>query len=213
MRLRALALVAVALAAPLSAGARPAATSTTVIDRTFSCSATPDTVKKIQVSAVSGFRDPANRQRWKWPAAAAVTSHFRGVVGVIAGALPNSSWRALSINPERCKATAGRVPLSASGLTGGVASRLQGVNTVGSDAYECVVSSRLLVRVRAVFRAPVALRVQRFFGQPILMPTTAAAAQEGQFAVRTQAGKPLAYASVSETGKATLFTARSCVSD
>ncbi len=130
MRLPALVLVAVVLAAPLSAGARPAAT---VIDRTFSCSATPDTLRKIQASAVSGFRDPEDAQRWKWLASAAVSSRFRPVASVAAGALPDSRYRALGVNPERCRATTRRVPLSASGLTGGIASQLQ-----GSDAYDCV---------------------------------------------------------------------------
>ncbi len=69
------------------------------------------------------------------------------------------------------------------------------------------------MRVRVVFRVPVTLRVQRRFGQQTLTTTTATAAREAQLAVRTVAGKPLAYASASETGKARLFVAPSCVSD
>lgn len=206
MRLRALALVAVALVAPLSAGARPAAPAATVIDRTRSCSATPDTVRKFRVSAVSGFRDPANRQRWKWTANFAAESRGLTVAYVNAGDLPESRWRAMGINMAKCRTSAGRVPLSARGLTGGLASQLQ-----GSDAYECVVTGRVLVRVRAVFRAPPIFRVRRAYGEPI--SETSTPVREAQLAIRTLTGKALAYATASEAGKATLFTAPSCVSD
>lgn len=214
MRLRALALVAVVLVAPLSAGARPAAPAApaaTVIDRSLSCAATPDTVRKIVVSAESGFRDPTNQQRWKWPAGATLRSSGYFVVYAYVGTLPDlppgaGQYRSLGINMGRCRASTARVPLSARGLTGGVASQLQ-----GSDAYECVVARRVLIRVRAVFRAPATFRVRRSFGEPI--HETATPAKDVQLAVRTQAGKPLAYARVSETGKATLFVAPGCASD
>lgn len=206
MRLRALALVTFALVVPLSAGARPAAPAATVIDRTLSCAATPDTVRKIRVSAASGFRDTANRRRWKWTGNFLAESRFLTVAYVNAGDLPESRWRAMGINMGKCRTSAERVPLSGRGLTGGLASQLQ-----GSDAYECVLTNRVLVRVRAVFRAPPIFRVRRAYGEPI--SETSTPVREAQLAIRTLTGKPLAYATASETGKATLFVAPGCVSD
>jgi hypothetical protein len=196
-----------------SAGAQSAPSR--IVDRAFLCSVPLQAgLRQIEVSAVSGFRDPDNRRRWRHNAAAAVGKLGVGDAWVSAGDLPGGARdRALGIDAQNCRSTTARAPFSTKGLVGGVASQLQGGQHVGSDAYECQASSRVVIRIRALFRAPTRLEVQRRFGRRILTTVTAVVAREAQLAVRTQTGKPIAYASATESGKARLFTAPSCLPD
>jgi hypothetical protein len=98
----------------------------------------------------------------------------------------------------RCKPAGKRAPLSRRGLVGGPAGPF-------GDEYTCVVPRSLLIRVRAAFRAPVALELKRGYysaDERVL---------RGQLAVTTLAGEPIVYAEVAEAGgKASLFTSKAC---
>ena len=78
-------------------------------------------------------------------------------------------------------------------------------------AYGCVAGARVLLRVRAVFPSPVRLTTRRLFGARMLAPTASVPARQVQVAVRTRAGKTLAYASLFENGQAKLYASPSCV--
>ena len=91
---------------------------------------------------------------------------------------------------------------------GGQASQLQ-----DSDSYDCQASRRVLVRITARFGRPVDFRSRVVYERRRYATTVGVPAQSAAFAVATMTGKPLVYATVSETGTARLFTARSCVPD
>lgn len=117
--------------------------------------------------------------------------------------VPN--WRLVYIGATEvllspaCRRSTARVALTSRGLSGGVADRF-------GDESDCWTPRRVLIRVRAVFRSPVTLRL----GSPYRFPELFARGKvkEASLAMRTPAGKPLAFATVSETGRARLFTAR-----
>ncbi|MEX2646536.1 MAG: hypothetical protein WD249_09770 [Gaiellaceae bacterium] len=99
-----------------------------------------------------------------------------------------------------CSRSTARVALTSRGLSGGVADRF-------GDELDCWTPRRVLVRVRAVFQSPVTLRLGSPYGFRELFAR--GKVQEAVLVVRTQAGKPLAFATVvSETGRARVFTAR-----
>lgn len=187
-----------------------------IIDRSFSCSVVLRAgARVIDVSATSGYRDPDNRSQWKWLASAYTRTRDGFPVYVSAGAPPpvpdpgaTRQTRWLTIDSQLCESTTASATLSAKGLVGGPASQLQ-----GSDEYECTTPSRVIFRIRAVFRTATTLRVQRLFGQRRLTTANAAIVREARLAVRTPSGKPLAYAEVFESGKARVFAARTCVHD
>jgi hypothetical protein len=193
------------------------------IDRTFLCTnAAQFGVRQINVVATSGFRDSG---RWKWLASASIANtrtqptklkvgttntNWGVAVAAGAGAIANdpaapgpkhaylSFW---STMPERCRSVpSAHVPLPARG--GDLAGPL-------SETYECAGSRRTYVRVRAVFRVPTALRLNRTTGNL----TASAPVREGYVAARTESGALLAFARVSETGKARILTAPSCAPD
>jgi hypothetical protein len=104
----------------------------------------------------------------------------------------------VGISGRSCNPTKASVPLSAAGLRGGPAAAL-------GDELECDVPRRVLVRVRAVLTTRAGLHGREF--ESVHVPV-----QEAKLAARTVAGRPLSYATVSQSGKATLFTAKGCVS-
>ena len=103
----------------------------------------------------------------------------------------------VGVRGELCNPTRAVVPLTAAGLRGGAAAPL-------GDELKCDVPRRVLVRMRAVFDSRAVLRGKEFESAHVPV-------REAKLAVRTVAGKQLAYATVSQTGKATLFTAKGCV--
>jgi hypothetical protein len=103
----------------------------------------------------------------------------------------------VGIRGDLCNPTKATVPLTASGLHGGAAAPL-------GDELKCEVPRRVLVRIRAVLASRARLHGREF--ESIHVPVL-----EAKLAVRTLAGKPLSFATVSQSGKATLFTARGCV--
>jgi hypothetical protein len=106
----------------------------------------------------------------------------------------------LAYDNARCGPTRTRVPLSPRGLTGGVASAF------GED-IRCIVPTTVLVRVHATFRDPVDEEPNKA-GDFV---SALGRIVRGQVAVRTRAGKPVAYADVVDGGRARVFTAKGCL--
>jgi hypothetical protein len=183
-----------------------------LIDRTLHCSVPLHAgVRQIRAAATTGTRDQENRSRWKHLANVTVAAgggvyNSVGLVGGAAGApeptdvlFPGAGQ---GVYIERaCRLVSARVPLTTRGLPqGGIASPLR-------DSYECVAPRTVLVRVRARFSVPTRLRLRGGTLQ------SGAPVREVVVAVRTTTGKPLVYASASESGKARLFTAGNCFPD
>ena len=102
------------------------------------------------------------------------------------------------MNSSMCRPSTAKVALSPTSLRGGAA-------TTVVVALDCAAPRRLLVRFRASVEGSSALR-----DRARLFLATNAPAREAKLAVRTLAGKLLAYADVSDSGKARLFTAKGC---
>ncbi|MEX1357456.1 MAG: hypothetical protein WD981_02420 [Gaiellaceae bacterium] len=122
------------------------------------------------------------------------------------GRLALISERSIELSPPPgCQRSTGRVALTSRGLSGAVASPF-------GDEFDCWTPRRVVIRVRAVFTSPVTLRLGRPWGFPLLFAR--GNVTEASVAVRTQSGKRLAFATVSDTGRARVFTARrDCFAD
>ena len=188
-----------------------------VIDRSFSCSVRLWAgARIIDASAWSGFRDPEDPTRWKWLANAGVGGRdVISFIGMSAGAPPpkpdvgaSLMTRWLNVNAKRCAPSSRNVEFSFRGLEGGQASQLQ-----STDRYECPATRTIVIHLRAEFRTPTTLRAQTLYRDRYFTTSSPAVVRKGQFAVAAQSGKPLVYATVSETGRTRLFTASSCVPD
>jgi hypothetical protein len=187
-----LVLIAAALVAPLSAYARTDGASVTVIDRTVVCQAgIYGGIPKLHIVASSAIRSGPQEH----PAEVSVVSKTGRLTGVGGGYM--------DLTPQ-CKRSTAHVPFTTRRLSGFVASQFE-------DDLGCPTTSRVLIRVRAVFPGRAALRL----GSPIpgspRVWYAIAPVDKGEIAVRTLKGKPIAYESFSsETGKARLFTKGSC---
>jgi hypothetical protein len=176
----------------VSGAASGAGSGARVIDRTLLCSiAMRGGIRLLEISASA--------------ATATGTAHF----GVSTNWTPDAglvsvSTESLSLNPTRCTKARLRVALTTEKLEGGL---------VGPSEreFECESPSRVLVRLRAVFRSRAVLETHRDFGYPELR--AGGQVKEAALAIRTQAGRPLAFASVHESGRARLFGARGCIED
>jgi hypothetical protein len=193
------------------AGAEPAASR--IVDRTLSCPVGARAgVRAVTVRGQAGVRDIEDRSKWKFLASATVSGEYAPFAGVNAGNPVADLAPGVPARPERlwiatdptCRSTA-RIPFTRSGLYRASATQL-------GNSYDCRPGSRVLVRVRGVFRSPTSLRVRRL-PHGITRLVASGTIREGFLAVRSAAGKPLAYAEVFETGKTRLFTAGSCVED
>lgn len=203
----ALALGAAAFLAYAAGAAPPSVTR--LVDRSLTCTTGyHGGARVIFVRAQSAFGEGAALE---WLASADVSTAGQPVpskpnyrptlAGVSAGwpPPPPLSSGGLGFENRRCVPSKSRIALSSRGLTGGPAAQL-------GDEYTCIVPRTVLVRIRARFREPAALRStnrQRFF-------SALGRVERGQIAVTTTAGKPLVYAEVADSGKARLFTARGC---
>ena len=98
----------------------------------------------------------------------------------------------------RCDDESG-ASLARRGLVGGVA------GTFG-DELRCIVPRTVLVRVRATFREPVAEEPNKAGG----FITASGRIITGQIAVRTLGGRQIAYADVTDSGRARMFS-RGCL--
>jgi hypothetical protein len=94
-----------------------------------------------------------------------------------------------------------RLPLSARGL-------VKRTVSIQAVAHDCDVPWRVLVRVRAIVDGEAALR-----NRGTVFRATNAPGRHAQLAVGTPAGRPLAFAEVDDTGRARLFTSRTCTAD
>lgn len=202
---------------------RSAGQPSRVVDRTVLCATDPSGgIYEVEVTARAGFR--SGRSAWDKPATVKLTTGSVGSAGkaldnaigwAIAGrptddatvisdpfpgfTYPIHDWGTFAMN-VRCRPSRARVALSTKKLSGGAAGQL-------GETFDCQTPRRILVRMRASFEAPANLSRH---GQFLLTGTTVA---QGQLAVRTEAGAPIAYASVNSLGAARLFTARRCSRD
>jgi hypothetical protein len=194
------------------AQARPEATF--VLDRNYSCAiALHGGIYQLENRAHPGFRTGGT---WtKLPYAGLRAGVFSGGTGnllawVSAGkpakstTLDQEFWTfkartfgTIGVSGRACNPTTSRVALSATGLRGGTAARL-------GDELKCDVPRRVVLRIRAVLESRASLHGREF--ESVHVPV-----REAKLAVRTLAGKPLTYATVSQSGKSTLFTAKGCV--
>lgn len=195
---------------PAAASATPSASR--VIDRTVVCTISDGSPREILVSAESGTRLFGDASKWKnLPNAGFYDRRSTNpqLTGrITAGWPPIRAGAGLPLRTDmlsysaRCLPSSARVPLSTSGLSGGAAGPF-------GDRYDCVVARRVLVRIRGVFYKPTSLRRQR----PTRYVDQLAAngrVREGALAVRTESGKPIAFATVHESGRARLFVGPSC---
>lgn len=205
----ALSLAAVVLVAGrVSSHADAAPSATKLVDRTLVCrTGKHGGARVLYVRAQTAFGEG---KQLDWLAQATVATagqplpskpNYRPTLaGLTAGwpvAPPLTSGGA-GFSAALCKVTRSRVQLAARGLVGGAAGQF-------GDEYQCVVPQSVLVRVRASFRAPVDLALQRDYY------SANARIVRGQLAVATLSGKPLVYAEVAETGgTARLHTSKGC---
>ena len=196
--------------------------SARVIDRTLSCpSEQSGGVQEIEVRVNTGFRQGGTYAILPFAVVASggVRSIFDTLDDSLAWAAAGKYDHNANLSPTEgrvatnatrfgtwaanrgeCRIARARVPLSAKGL-----------RAVTPDAlgvtYDCTSPARVLVRVRVVAHAaPTRYREQQF-------EKTRASLQQGFIAVRTQAGKQLAFASVFDSGKARLAVASNCEED
>jgi len=190
-----------------------------IVDRTFVCGhrALGD-LKEIETRAGQGIRE--GRSKWKQlPYVVVATGRATNSLSqwgrltysyawITAGdpssmTTIDSEWRrigvpaTLGVSSKACARATAPVPLSASGLSGGVASPF-------GEEFDCATPRRFLVRVRAVLHSPASLRARDGF------LATRVPVREARLAVRTLTGKPLMYGETLESGKSTLFTANGC---
>jgi hypothetical protein len=191
-----------------------------IVDRTFVCAhgALGD-LPEIEARAGRGIREGRSWKQLPYATVAAGRATFSSTQwGVLAFSFAwitagspsatttiDSEWRTnagvpatLGVSSRACSRSSARVPLSAAGLSGGGASPF-------GDEFDCPTPRRFLLRVRAVFQSAAVLRSR----ESVL--ATRIPAREARLAVRTLTGRPLVYAETADSGKTTLFTAKSCV--
>ena len=194
-------LAGVAVSGVESGGGAPPATSR-VIDRTFSCSMDLQAgVRRLYAAAQTGYQESPSK--WKWlPSAILTTSGVERpgpdsttIAGISAGDRDQLGSARVWIGTGRCRPARANVTLSSRGLSPRTADLF-------TDYYVCTPPARVLLRVRAVFRAPAALSLRTGLGQL----RADGAVEEAALAVETQAGKPLLYAAVAKSGRTRLFS-------
>ena len=211
------ALLACLTVAVLAVGsARAGQEATFVLDRTYAC-AIP---LHGGIYQIENRAHPGARQEGKWAklAYAAVRSGvFSGPNGnLLAWVSAGTPTKTTTVDQEYwtfdvkrfggvgvrnalCKPSTASVALNASGLGGGAADPL------GSE-LRCESPKQVLVRLRAVLTTRAVLRGREY-------ATVHVPVREATLSVRTITGKPLSFATVSQSGKATLHTAKGCVAE
>jgi hypothetical protein len=203
----AVALAAVAITA-VSAGAGSAAPAS-VVDRTYSCETTVTRgARTIEINASSALR---KRGRLSSQGQIVVSSGNDpsvpasppALAAVVAGYPPPRSFPpgALGIAARRCEPTRAKVELTTRRLRGGVAPSYQTV-----EQTKCYAPRTVLVRVRADFARPVALKPTRDRSLFVAVSRL----RKAEIAVRTPTGKPLVYAEILDSGRARVFVAPGC---
>jgi hypothetical protein len=213
-----------ALSAPAATTAVVApATQLVVVDRTYVCRATQlGGIYELKSRAHSGVRAGSGWSTlpyvvaasggWAGPRYGLHSAPGNSLAWISAGApsagttvdlevqtFPVLEGGTLGVNNEQCRPSTAAVPLTSAGLRGGSADR-------AGAFVDCFASRRMLIRFRATVQGTSgALR-----DRARIFLATSAPVREAKLAVRTPAGKPIAYADVSESGKARLFTAKGC---
>ncbi len=201
--------------------ARPSAPG--LIDRTFVCA--PALIGGVRQIDTRAHRGSGRRgSGWDRPAFADISTTVSGAAATaiedelawIAAGPPSASstvtstlvgytfpfrvWGTVSVNGKLCRATTSRLPLARTKLQGG------GVGPI-DDRWDCVTGRRVVVRIRAILESKASLKSYRGFIR------TTVPVKSASLAVRTEAGKPLVYAQVLESGKSLLFTSPGCFPD
>lgn len=196
-------------AAGLREPAAAEAQGSRIVDRTMLCAVpTYAGARKVKVGARVGTRSTEQGTVWTARPEAAI-SDLRGqylFTWVTAGWPPSAEiGRAVSrttlLFRTQCRVSQVTVPLSAKGLSGGRPS-------ASSDAYECYTGRRVLIRVRARFRDQA--RLQRD-GFDYLVGR--GAVETASILMKSETGRAIAFASVSESGSARLLTRADCLPD
>jgi hypothetical protein len=197
--------------APSTPGA-PVGPAATVIDRTLTCTTGfGKGVRNVQLIAISGFRSGGKLDKFGQvvvvtsgnPVPRNTQTFNPTLAGVTAGWPPPPPFTsgALGFSTRLCKASRARVPLSRRGLGAG------GEASVFGEELTCGAPGKVVIRVRGTFRSSARLVATKDRDYV----SADARIDRAQVAVRTPSGKPIAYGEVFDSGKATLFTARSCV--
>jgi hypothetical protein len=210
-------LVTLTVVVALAAGsARAGSEATFVLDRTYSCSvALHGGIYQLENRAHPGARSGGSWTKLAYAGlrAGAFSGGTGNLLAWVSAGKPAKTttvdqefWTfdvrtfgTMGINGRNCNPTRASIPLSAAGLHGG------GAAALGSE-LNCDVPRRVLIRTRAVLSSRARLHGREF--ESVHVPVV-----EAKLAARTLAGKPLTYATVSQTGRATLFTARGCVAE
>lgn len=212
----ALAAAAVLLAAPAALSTAGAQSSGRVVDRSFVCATSMSGgIHEIEVRAHGGAR--AGGKRWAQLPFAVVSSGNATIWGdllvpetiaFVTAGRPTSATTIdqefrrssalqpgrIAINTRACRPTSRKVPLTRAGLQGGVASLF-------GDELDCEVPRRVLLRVRAVLTRPDGFeRIRRF-------ERLSAPVREAQLTARTERGRGIMFAQVSDSGRTTVHTA------
>ncbi len=203
-----------ACAAALGTAARAEQDANSVLDRTFTCAVTlRGGAYLLDARAHSGTR---LQGKWaKLPYAGLRTGVFGGpggnMLAWVTSGKPTATttidneydtfdvktFGTVGVRRELCRETSTKVPLTSSGLRGGVAAQL-------GDEFECFAPKQIVVRIRAVLATPGSLH------RGPLYQTSHVVVREAKLVARTPAGKVLAYADVTEAGRARQFTAKGC---
>jgi len=208
--------------APARAGAVDSTAALAVIDRTYVCNTSIlGGIYELKNRAHGGVRSGSGWSKlpyagvssggWAGPLSGLPNAPSNTLAWITAGApsasttvggdgevFPVLGGGTIGVNSSMCRPSKAKVVLSSSGLRGAAV-------TQSVSAIECASPRRLLVRFRASAEGSSALRERaRVF------LATNAPAREAKLAVRTLTGRPLAYAEVSESGKARQFTAKGC---
>jgi hypothetical protein len=170
-----------------------------IVDRTLRCNVPLDAgIRLVRISGQSGVKDQADPSRWFAIAGVHLTID-NGQLALIQAGTPRVETGAPQVdatfllNRQACKPASARIALSPRGLGGGSLNQFV-------EYYECTMPRRILLRVRAEFRAPATLRSQggsQFSEAPL---------SKGYVAIQSERAKPLLYTDVVESGRARLFS-------
>jgi hypothetical protein len=207
-----------------SATAATAQTPVSVIDRTYACNTVfVGGVRQVEARAHAGSREGSKWARLPYAVFASggvARTPFvdappdNSLAWITAGGPSptttiDEEWLSFTVraggtvgvNRELCFPASRRIPLTKRGLRGsGV-----GAQVVG---FDCAVPPRVLIRLRVTVNGPAALRERAR-----LFRVTNAPGRRGELVIAAPGGRVLAFAQVSESGRAALFTARSCTPD
>jgi hypothetical protein len=165
-----------------------------IIDRTLACeTGVVGGVRKIDLHASSALRG-AQLAYVEVRTSMTPTWRLAGVGKELDGK------GSIEVSPA-CRRAQASVRLSSRGLAGGVASEF-------ADEHDCWTPRWVVMRVRAVFRAPMSLRAGSAWRLPLIFAR--GRTKEAYLAIQTRTGKPIAFAAVNDSGRTRVFMSDSC---